>query len=377
LGFSFKKKEKKRGLKKKMSENPFGSIVEDALNHEENKKEVDVSGQANINVIGVGGAGSNMVNWLQGKGVKGAKTYAVNTDKQHLDMVNAEGQVLIGKTLTRGLGCGGYPDKGREAAKESMLELKEILSKTDMVFICAGLGGGTGTGAAPEVAKLAKDQGAIVIGTVTMPFDIERARIDKAEFGLEMLRDVSDTVIVVDNNRLVNIAGNLPVKQAFAVANELISTMIKGIVEIIAVPSLVNLDYADVKAIMSDGDVSVIGIGESDSEHRVDEAVRRALTNPLLDVNYEGANGALIHVSGGEDLTLDEVSKAGTLVTEALDPDANVIWGARISDELKGKIRVMTIVTGVNSPYILGKVKPEVMRKRNEQLGEDLGIDVV
>ena len=377
MGFSFKKKEKKRGLKKKMSENPFGSIVEDALNHEENKKEVDVSGQANINVIGVGGAGSNMVNWLQGKGVKGAKTYAVNTDKQHLDMVNAEGKVLIGKTLTRGLGCGGYPDKGREAAKESMLELKEILSKTDMVFICAGLGGGTGTGAAPEVAKLAKDQGAIVIGTVTMPFDIERARIDKAEFGLEMLRDVSDTVIVVDNNRLVNIAGNLPVKQAFAVANELISTMIKGIVEIIAVPSLVNLDYADVKAIMSDGDVSVIGIGESDSEHRVDEAVRRALTNPLLDVNYEGANGALIHVSGGEDLTLDEVSKAGTLVTEALDPDANVIWGARISDELKGKIRVMTIVTGVNSPYILGKVKPEVMRKRNEQLGEDLGIDVV
>lgn len=377
FGVLTKKREKRKkwGLKKKMSENPFGSIVEEALKHEDNKQ-VDVSGQANIKVIGVGGAGSNMVNWLHGKGVRGANTYAVNTDKQHLDMMNCDGKVLIGKTLTRGLGCGGFPEKGREAAKENMLELKEILSKTDMVFICSGLGGGTGTGAAPEVARLAKEQGAIVIGTVTMPFDIERARIDKAEFGLEMLRDVSDTVIVIDNNRLVNIAGNLPVQQAFAVANELIATMIKGIVEIIAVPSLVNLDYADVKAIMSDGDVSVIGIGESDSEHRVEESVKRALTNPLLDVNYEGADGALIHVSGGEDLTLDEVNKAGTLITEALDPDANVIWGARICDELKGKIRVMTIVTGVNSPYILGKVRPEVMRKK-EQIGEDLGIDVV
>lgn len=357
-----------------MTENPFGSIVKEALKHEDNRK-VDVSGQANIKVMGVGGAGSNMVNWLHEKGIKGANTYAVNTDKQHLDTVNVDGKVLIGKTLTRGLGCGGFPDKGREAAKEDILELKEILSKADMVFICAGLGGGTGTGAAPEIAKLAKEQGAIVIGTVTMPFDIERARIDKAEFGLEMLRDTSDTAIVIDNNRLVNIAGNLPVQQAFAVANELISTMIKGIVEIIAVPSLVNLDYADVKAIMADGDVSVIGIGESDSESRVDEAVKKALTNPLLDVNYDGANGALIHVSGGEDLTLDEVNRTGTLVTEALDPDANIIWGARICDELKGKIRVMTIVTGVNSPYILGKVKPAV-KKQGEQL-EELGIDIV
>ncbi|MBU4501246.1 MAG: cell division protein FtsZ [Nanoarchaeota archaeon] len=336
-----------------------------------------VEGQANIKVIGVGGAGSNMVNWLQNKGIQGATTYVVNTDKQHLDMMNADKKILIGKNITRGLGCGGYPEKGRDAAKESMMELKEALSETDMVFITAGMGGGTGTGAAAEIAKLAKDQGSIVIGTVTMPFDIERARIDKAEFGLEMLRDVSDTVIVIDNNRLVNIAGNLPVQQAFAVANELISTMIKGIVEIIAVPSLVNLDYADVKAIMSNGDVSVIGIGESDSENRVDEAVKRALSNPLLDVSYEGSNGALIHISGGNDLTLDEVNKAGELITEALDVDANVIWGARISEDLKGKMRIMTIVTGVNSPYILGKVKPEVGNKRKAQFGKELGIDLV
>ncbi len=360
-----------------MNENPFGSIVENALKHQDNTNDT-VQTQANIKIFGVGGAGCNMVNWLQGKGIKGATTYAVNTDKQHLDLVNADKKLLIGKQLTRGLGCGGYPEKGREAAKESMLQLKELLNQTDMVFITAGMGGGTGTGAAAEIARLAKEENAIVIGTVTMPFEIERARIDKAEFGLEMLRDVSDTVIVIDNNRLVNIAGNLPVQQAFAVANELISTMIKGIVEIIAVPSLVNLDYADVKAIMANGDVSVIGIGESDSEQRAEEAVKRALSNPLLDVSYEGASGALIHITGGDDLTLDEVNKAGELVTESLDPDANVIWGARISKELRGKLRVMTIVTGVDSPYILGKVRKEVVdKKRKAQIGEELGIDII
>jgi len=334
-------------------------------------------GQATIKILGCGGAGSNMVDWLYKKGIKGAEIAAVNTDKQHLDMVEADRKVLIGKELTRGLGCGGFPEKGREAAKETIHDIKDFLQGSDMIFITAGMGGGTGTGAAPVVAQVARDMGAIVIGTVTMPFDIERARVDKAEFGLSQLRDVSDTVIVIDNNRLVNIAGNLPIQQAFAVANELISTMIKGIVEIIAVPSLVNLDYADVKAIMANGDVSVIGIGESDSEHRVDEAVKRALSNPLLDVSYEGASGALIHVAGGNDLTLDEVSKVGELVTESLDQDANVIWGARISNEMEGKVRVMTIVTGVNSPYILGKVDHSTPSADAMKVSSELGIDIV
>ncbi|MBU4502997.1 MAG: cell division protein FtsZ [Nanoarchaeota archaeon] len=334
-------------------------------------------GQATIKVIGCGGAGSNMVNWLYNKGIKGAEIAAINTDKQHLDIVEADKKILIGKELTKGLGCGGFPEKGREAAKESIYELKEWLQGTDMVFITAGMGGGTGTGSAPVVAQLARDMGSIVIGTVTMPFDIERARVDKAEFGLQQLRDVSDTVIVIDNNRLVNIAGNLPIKQAFAVANELVSTMIKGIVEIIAVPSLVNLDYADVKAIMANGDVSVIGIGESDSEHRVEEAVKRAMSNPLLDVSYDGASGALIHVAGGDDLTLDEVSKVGELVTESLDQDANVIWGARISNEMNGKVRVMTIVTGVNSPYILGKADHSRPSAESMKVSSELGIDIV
>jgi cell division protein FtsZ len=334
-------------------------------------------GQANIKVIGCGGGGTNVTNWLFKKGVQGAEILAINTDKQHLDLVEADRKLLIGKNLTRGLGCGGYPQKGEEAAKEEMSELKRMLHNSDMVFITAGMGGGTGTGSAPVVAQIAKDQKAIVIGAVTMPFSIERARIEKAEYGLQQLRNVCDTVIVIDNNRLVQIAGNLPVQQAFAVANELVSTMIKGIVEIIAVPSLVNLDYADVRAIMSNGDVSVVGIGESDSERRVEEAVRRAMDNPLLEVSYEGATGALIHIQGGPDLTLDEVSRAGEMITEALDSDANVIWGARVSQDLKGKLRIMAIITGVNSPYILGKKSASQQNRAAQARSNDLGLDYV
>lgn len=353
-------------------------LVKNAMEMQKQMKTDDlVVGCANIKVMGCGGAGSNMVNWLFKKGIQGAEIAALNTDKQHLDMMEVPTKIMIGRSLTKGLGCGGFPEKGREAAKENIHEIREFLQGSDMVFITAGMGGGTGTGAAPVVAQIARDMGGIVIGCVTMPFDIERARVDKAEFGLSQLRDVSDTVIVIDNNRLVNIAGNLPIQQAFAVANELVSTMIKGIVEIIAVPSLVNLDYADVKAIMANGDVSVIGIGESDSEHRVEEAVKRALSNPLLDVSYEGATGALIHVSGGQDMTLDEVSKIGELVTESLDQDANVIWGARVSDDMGGKVRVMTIITGVNSPYILGKADHSRPSAESLKVSRELGIDIV
>ncbi|MBD3259264.1 cell division protein FtsZ, partial [Candidatus Woesearchaeota archaeon] len=220
-------------------------IVENALEQLDNKASASADvGQANIKVVGAGGAGGNMVNWLYRKGVKGAEIIATNTDQQHLNIIESDRKFLIGAEITKGLGCGGMPQKGAEAAKESLQEIKEALKDSDMVFVCAGMGGGTGTGAAAIIAQVAKSVGAIVIGTVTMPFDIERARIDKAEFGLQQLRQSSDTVIVIDNNRLVSIAGNLPIEQAFAVANELISTMIKGIVETIAIPSLVNLDYA-------------------------------------------------------------------------------------------------------------------------------------
>jgi cell division protein FtsZ len=352
-------------------------IVEKALNTSVPENNFENMNQANINIIGVGGAGNNMVGWLYKKGIKGAEIIATNTDHQHLNITGADQKFLIGKDCTRGLGCGGFPSRGAEAAQESLAEIKESLKTSDMVFVCAGMGGGTGTGAAPVVAQVAKDTGAIVIGTVTMPFNIERARCDKAEFGLQQLRQVSDTVIVIDNNRLVQIAGNLPIQQAFSVANELIATMIKGIVETIAVPSLVNLDYADVKAIMSNGGVAAIGVGSSDTNNRVDEAVKGALSNPLLDINYEGATGALIHVTGGPDMTLDEVSRIGELVTESLDDEANVIWGARVTDDMKGKMTVMTIITGVNSPWILGKVDHQASEKRAESLSKELGIELV
>ena len=356
-------------------------IIQNALNEKNyasNNAPQDDSriGHANIKVFGVGGGGSNAVSWLFRKGIHGAEVIACNTDKQHLDLSSADRKILMGKDLTKGLGAGGFAKTGMEAAKESLSEIKDILKEVDMVFVCAGLGGGTGTGAAPVIAQAARDAGAITIGAVTTPFSIERARVDKAEFGLQQLRGVCDTTIVIDNNKLVEIAGQLPVQQAFAVANELIATMIKGIVEIISVPSLVNLDYADVKAIMKNGGVSVVGMGEGNSERRVEEATKRALTNPLLEVSYKGAVGALIHITGGKDLTLDEINRVGEVITEHLDPDANCIWGARIDDEMKG-IRVMTIVTGVQSPYVLGKPLGTPTRAEMARVSSNLGIDVV
>jgi len=355
-------------------------IIQDALKNVETKTDAEdfQVGKANMKVIGTGGAGGNIASWLYKKGVNGAEVIIANTDKAHLDICQGDRKILLGRDLTRGLGAGGMPNQGRDAAKENSHELREILKDTDMVFITAGMGGGTGTGAAPVIAQMAKETGAIVIANVTMPFNIEKARCDKAEYGLQELRDVCDTVIVMDNNRLARIAGQLPLQQAFAVANELLSTMIKGIVETIAVPSLVNLDYADVKTIMTGGGVSVVGIGESTSENKVDEAVTRALSNPLLDVSYEGATGALINIMGGEDLLLDDIEKIGNMVTGSLDEDALVIWGASVTPEMNGKLRVMTIVTGVKSPYILGQIdRVKQNAEQAKHMGNELGIDML
>ncbi len=349
--------------------------VQNADSHSINFDELK-AGKASIKVIGSGGCGGNMITWLFNKGINGASVYAANTDALHLSVTKADEKILIGKELTKGLGAGGKPNIGKEAAKEALVDVKKAVAGADMVFVCAGLGGGTGTGAAPVVAQLAKEAGAVVIAVVTMPFESEKARIDKAEFGLQELRDVTDTCIVLDNNRLVDIAGQLPIEQAFAVANELVSTMIKGIVETITLPSLINLDYADVSSIMKNGGVSVIGIGESDSSSdKVNEAVRQALTHPLLDVDYKGASGALIHVTCGPDLKLEEFDVIGKTVSENLGSDAQVIIGARISKEFTGKVRVITIMTGVNSPYVLGK-DSEMQQAPTSREMSDLGIEV-
>ena len=351
------------------------SIIDNAEKTEKTQNLEDVK-DAKIIVVGVGGAGNNQVTRIQNKEIDGAETVVINTDKQHLQMSSADRKILVGRDLTKGLGAGGQPEKGARSAEENRAELRNLFKDADMVFLTAGLGGGTGTGASPVLAEIAKKEDCIVIGTVTMPFEIEGARMSKAEEGLYKLRQHVDTAIVIENDKLLNIAGDMPLDQAFGVADELITTMIKGITETISQPSLVNLDYADVQAIMNEGGVAVVGYGESDTNNKGKEAIHEALSNPLLDVEFDGANGALLHVAGGEDLTLNEINEVGQHVKSKLDNNAQTIWGARVKDELQGKLQVISIITGVESPYILGDVEEE---KETEVTGDvnDLGLEVM
>lgn len=328
-------------------------------------------GEAKILVIGVGGAGNNTINRLAQIGINGAQLIAVNTDKQHLAMTRADKKVLIGYELTKGLGAGGYPEVGEQSAMEAKPALKELLSGADLIFLTVGLGGGTGTGAAPVIAEVAKTVGALVVGAVTMPFKIERARINKAKNALAKLRKNADSVVVIDNNKLLGYVPDMPMDQAFLCADDVLARMVKGITETIATPSLVNLDFADVRSVMREGagrGIAMIGLGESDTRNRAEEAVMHALETPLLDVDYRGALGALVHITGGPDLTLSEATKIGEIATSYLRNDANVIWGARISEKYAGKVQVMVIITGVQSPDILGPAATEIDVPRRQFL---------
>jgi cell division protein FtsZ len=351
------------------------SIIDNTENTEKTENLEDVK-DAKILVVGCGGAGNNIVTRIHNKEIEGAETVVINTDKQHLQMSSADRKILVGRELTKGLGAGGEPETGARAAEENRAELRNLFKDADMVFLTAGLGGGTGTGVSPVLAEIAKKEDCIVIGSVSMPFEIEGARMSKAEEGLYKLRQHVDTAIVIENDKLLDIAGDMPLDQAFGVADELITTMIKGITETISQPSLVNLDYADVQAIMNDGGVAVVGYGESDTNNKGEEAIHEALSNPLLDVKFEGANGALLHVAGGEDLTLNEINEVGQHVKSKLDNNAQTIWGARVKDELQGKIQVISIITGVESPYVLGDVEEE---DETEVKGDvnDLGLEVM
>lgn len=343
-------------------------------------KSLDDFTQANdakIVVVGCGGMGTNAINRLQQVGVCGAETVAINTDMKHLRTIQADRKILIGQELTKGLGAGGYPETGKKAAEESINEIKDVLRGVDMVFLVGGMGGGTGTGSVPVVAECAKSMGAIVIGVCTMPFKIEGARIHKAEAGLAKMRQGCDTVIVIENDKLVEIAGEMPLQKAFAVADEIIVTMIKGITETISLPSVVNLDYADVKAIMSNGGVAMIGVAESSSAARAREAVAQAMSNPLLDVDYKGATGALVHITGGQDMKLSEINEIGEYVAKHLDAGAQTIWGARVDENMQGKLRVITIITGVRSQYVLGPQAKGSGRAEVRSLDQTLGIEVV
>jgi len=337
---------------------PMKLLIENAKKHILETKDLNNGlrepGRARIVVMGCGGGGCNTVDRLMKLGIEGAECIAVNTDQQHLSQVKADQHILIGRHITRGLGAGGYPEIGAASAEESRRELTEFLRDADLVFVSAGLGGGTGTGAAPTVAEIAKEADAIVVGVVTTPFEVERARNEKAREGLRNLRRHADTVIVIDNNKLLEIAPQLPIDAAFSVADEVLARFVKGITETISLPSLINLDYADVRTVMTEGGVAMVGVGESGEKNRVEDAVNAALKCPLLELDITGATAALIHVSGGSDMTLEEATKAADIVADRLANNAMVIWGARQDPELRDMIRVMLIVTGVQSPQVLG-----------------------
>ncbi len=338
------------------------SFIESAREHERMEIQPPSSrdmGQARIVVIGCGGAGNNTVKRLMTIGVQGAECIAINTDRQHLSVTTAHRKLLIGERITRGLGAGGYPHVGKAAAEESEKELSELLRDADLVFIASGMGGGTGTGSAPVVAEIAKRNDAIVVGVVTMPFSLERTRIDKAKTGLAKLQENADTVVVIDNQKLMELVPDLPLEEAFGVADEVLAGMVKGITETITLPSLINLDYADVRSIICNGGVALVGLGEDSGEKRSEGAIENALNSPLLEVEWTGATGALIHITGGPDMSLAEANRVGELVSEKMSSDAVVIWGARVDPKLSGLLRVMLILTGVKSPQLLPRSTDE------------------
>lgn len=310
--------------------------------------------KARITVIGSGGAGGNTISRMMEVGIEGAGTIALNTDAQDLLYTTADRKILIGSEITGGLGAGNDPEKGEEAARQDEDVLKDHLHGSDMVFITCGLGGGTGTGSVPVIAEVAQRLELLTIGVVTLPFTVEgRRRSQNAEGGLQNLREVADTVIVIPNDKLLEVAPDLPIPAAFKVADQLLMDAIKGITEMITKPGLINLDFADVETILDDGGVAMIGIGKSDSENRATEAANEALNSPLLDVDVTGAKAALVNVTGSPDMSLEEAEAIVGQVSEALDPEAQVSWGAQVSEDLKKAIEVMVILSGVHSPYVL------------------------
>ena len=323
-----------------------------------------------VAVIGVGGAGCNIVSWVKEKkgGVSGAKLIATNTDATHLSIVKADRRILLGEKTCRGMGAGGYPQRGEQAARESIEQVKKDAAGSNIVYVATGLGGGTGTGASTVIANALRPTGALMIGVVTLPFAVERFRYNSAKEGLAKLKSECDTVVVIDNNRLAKVAGDLPLKEALGVANELVGEFVKGITETITTASLINIDFADLRAIMEKRGIAAIGVGESSGEDRIERAVQTALDAQLLDIkDSTKAFGVLIHVVGGEDITLDEVTQAGEMVTRSLPPKARVVWGARVDPALQGRVRVMVVLTGIESTFLSNQpgAVARLLRARN------------
>ena len=306
--------------------------------------------RTNIFVIGAGGAGNNTISRLNEMGIEGATTIAVNTDAQDLFYCQSSKKILLGRQTSKGLGAGGEPSVGEECAEESEDEIRDELEGADMVFVTCGLGGGTGTGSAPIIAKIAKKLGALTVAVATMPFSAEGIkRRENAEQGLEKLHDAADTVIVIPNDKLLEVAPNLPLNKAFMVSDEILGRAVKGITALITKKGLVSLDFADIRSIMSGSGMAMIGMGESDSGDRALESVHEALSSPLLDIDISNATGALVNISGSSDLTLHEAEKIVQVVADKLDPEANIIWGTQIDESLQNVVRTTVVVSGIES----------------------------
>ncbi len=314
-------------------------------------KKVMEASRPKVVVVGLGGAGCNIITYLSQKSIAGAKTIAANTDITHLVLQRADKLLLMGKERCRGKGCGGFPEVGAECARESLKDIKKEIKGNNIVFIVAGLGGGTGTGSAPVVAEIARSFGALTIACLTMPFEIEALRRENAKKAIIALSELCDSVVLIDNTKLRQVAGKLPLKAAFAVANALIGAFIKSITETITQPSLMNLDFADLKAVLEKGGVSSFGIGEAEGSDRVEKAVVRAIAAPLLDIpDLSSAHGLLIHICGGQEMTLEEVARVGELMAQHVEAK-RVIWGANVDDTMTGRIRVMALFASVGNPF--------------------------
>ncbi len=370
-----KKKNAKKTANKKNSKKTDvleGSLTRSSISRSSIDKELEevLSGlTTTIKVVGCGGAGTNTISRCVASQITGAELIAINTDAQHLLLADAPHKVLIGRHLTRGLGAGSLPQIGEEAAKESEQDIRNAIGHADMVFVTCGLGGGTGTGASPIVAQIAKEAGALTIGVVTLPFSVEGLiRMENAEAGLKRLRDVCDTVIVIPNDKLLDIVPNLSLNAAFKVADEVLMRSIKGITEMITMPGLVNLDFADLKTVMKRGGVAMIGLGEAEGENKAVNAVIEALNSPLLEVDISEATGALVNVTGGEDMTISEAERVVEEIYSRIDPNARIIWGTTVDPSLKRNIRAMLVITGVKSKQILG---PTQKTFENKEYGID------
>lgn len=325
-----------------------------------------------IKIVGCGGGGTNTITRCVEAGIENVELIAANTDAQHLLMIRAPRKVLLGRRTTRGLGAGALPQIGEEAAREAEPELRSALQGSDLVFVVCGLGGGTGTGSAPVIASVAKDLGALTIAICTLPFSVEGpVRMENAERGLQRLRETCDTVIVIPNDKLLEIAPRLPIQAAFKVADELLFRSIRGITELITKPGIVNLDFADLRTILTGGGVAMIGLGESDSQERAAEAVLEALNSPLLSVDISQATGALVNVVGGPDMTILESERVVEEIYHRVHPDARIIWGTSVDPSLGSTIRAMVVITGVKSKQILGPGRPSPRQRMQQATGVD------